>query len=311
MHSNVMRQQNMTEEEFRELQAAAQKNNEDGRFVAFTAVEQRCARGDTNVFFLRDDESWYMKSGPITIQQLWDFYLRSDLFTIPHMHPPIKRPERFDSIDPDKERLIEIHSNHGRYEFHNNDPLFPKKGMVEGNNVQAILSRGHRLGIVAASDDHSGRPGSFDLTGVYAAKLTREAIFSAIRARHTYGTTRARINVEFRLGEHMMGDELRVRQDDPLWRSRRFSVRVIGPRNLKQLEIVRNGKVVFAIQPKTNTSQFEYVDVDPLDQTWLGTEKNNPPTVYYYLRVTLEPEGGTGPRPIGMAWTSPIYLSPG
>ena len=303
---------NMTEAEFIECQKAAAKNNVDGEFVTFTACEQRCARGDTNVFFLRDDAVYYMKDRAKTIAELWEIYRDEPIFTIPHLHPMVRKPERFDRIDPNKERLVEIHSNHGRYEYHMNEPFRPRKGMVPGNNVQSILARGHRLGVVAASDDHSGRPGITDVTGVYAPKLTRRAIFEAIRARHTYGSTRFRMNIQFRLGDRIMGDEIRVKAGDPLFRSRPFDVRVVAADKLKVVQIVRNGKAVYATEPKGRVAAFHFEDTEPLDQTYLGTEKNNPPTTYYYVRVLQEPDGDESAKKWrrGMAWTSPIFLSP-
>jgi hypothetical protein len=310
MHNSRLTQQNMTEAEYIECQQAAKANDDPGRFVTFTAVEHRCARGDTNTFFLRDDAPFYMKDRLLTVQELWQFYRDTDIITIPHLHPLIKRQDRFDEIDPTKERLIEIHSNHGRYEFFNNEPLLPKKGMVEGDDVQSILARGHRLGFVAASDDHSGRPGIADLTGVYAAERTREAIFAALRARHTFGSTGPRINVEFRMGDAMMGDDLRLKPDDPLWRQRAFSARVIGTAKLRLVEIVRSGKVVYSTQADGQTLEFEYADTEPLDQCFLGTEVGNPKTAYYYLRITQQPPGTQSEQALAMAWTSPIFLSP-
>ncbi len=303
---------NITEPEFLEIQRAAAAWNEDGEFVSFSAVEQRCARGDTNVFFLRDDEAYYMRDRVLSIAELWRFYRGRPVISIPHLHPAIRRKERFDQIDPTIERLVEVFSNHGRYEFNGNQPFLPGKGMVVGNDVQSILARGHRLGIVAASDDHSGRPGITALTGVYAQKHTRESIFEAIRARHTYGTTGARINLQFHLGEKMMGDEIAVPAASPLQSSRRFRVRVAGTETLQVVEIVRNGTSIYSVQPRTRVAEFTYEDREPLTETQLGSEKGNPPTTYYYLRVFQQNMDAKG-RKIGrggMAWSSPIFLSP-
>lgn len=311
MHSAQMRQQNMTEEQYQEIQRAAAAAYEPGEYVAFTALESRDARGDTNVYFLTDDEPYYMRDRLLTVEELWGFYRGADIITIPHLHPPVNRPARFDGIDPSKERAVEIHSNHGRYEFDKNEPLFPAKGMVPGNNVQAILSRGHRLGIVAASDDHSGRPGLRDLTGIWARERTRQAVFEALRARHTFGTTGPRTNLSFALGEAMMGDELRLRRDDPRWTARTFTARIDATSEIERIEVIRNGQVLYAADPDGQVAQFDYTDLTPLDQATLGSEKNNPPTAYYYLRVTQTCDRqGPARLPVDMAWTSPVFISP-
>ena len=249
----------------------------------------------------------------MTVQEMGEKLKDTEFFTVPHLHPLRKELTRFDKIDPIKERGVEIHSNHGRYEYYMNEPFRPRKGMVKGDDVQWILARGHRLAFIAASDDHSGRPGTSDLTGVYAPELTRRAIYDAIRNRRTFGSTRYRINLEFCMGEYMMGDDVRVGKDDPLFTSRPFHARVFGTDKLKVVEIVRNGKVVHAVEPDGNTAEIKFDDTDPLDRVALGTEMSgNPPTTYYYLRVLQEPEGDekAKKRARGMAWSSPIYVSP-
>ncbi len=246
MHNGRLTQQNMTEAQFQQTQEAAKELNAPGRFITLTACEQRCARGDTNVYFLNDDEDYYMKDSVKTIQELWGIYQNDPIISIPHQHPMVKRPERFDAIDPNKEKLAEIHSNHGRYEYHENEPLKPPKGMVDGNNVQALLARGHRLGVVCASDDHSGRPGLTDLTGIYARELTRPALFEALQQRHTYGSTGVRLNIMFRMGDAMMGDEVLVAAGDALQSARRFRAEILAVQNIERAEIVRNGKVIYA-----------------------------------------------------------------
>ncbi|MCC7494721.1 MAG: DUF3604 domain-containing protein [Fimbriimonadaceae bacterium] len=310
MHSGNLRQQNMTAAEFAEVQAASRELLQPGRFVTFTACEQRCARGDTNAYYLGDADPFYMAAGPITIQQFWKLYRPGDVVTIPHLHPMNKNAARFDEIDATKERAIEIHSNHGRYEYHENQPLLPGKGMVPGNNVQAILARGHRLGLVAASDDHSGRAGNFDLTAVLAPRLERDELFKAIQARHTWCTTGPRVNLRFSLGEAIMGDELRLPPGDPRWTTRRFRAAVETTVPLTALELVRNGKVIYSTAPGGPRGEFEFADTTPLAECWLGTEVGNPPTCYYYLRATQQPAGASGQQNLHMAWSSPIYLSP-
>ena len=71
---------------------------------------------------------------------------------------------------------------------------------------------GYKLGIVGGTDDHRGLPGSVTdhsppssdelpyggaLTAVYAKKLTRAAVYDAIKGRYCYATSGPRIKLQF------------------------------------------------------------------------------------------------------------------
>jgi hypothetical protein len=86
------------------------------------------------------------------------------------------------------ERSVEVHSTWGTFEWMLHD----------------AFEQGYRVGVVCHSDDHKGRPGatrpgasSFGaiggLTCYFMPELTRDALFDALRRRHHYGTTGARI----------------------------------------------------------------------------------------------------------------------
>ena len=70
--------------------------------------------------------------------------------------------------------------------------------------------QGLRLSTIAASDDHRSQPGKphWGLAAVRAPALTREAIFDALHARRTYGTTGQRILLDFRVNDAPMGSEI-------------------------------------------------------------------------------------------------------
>jgi hypothetical protein len=74
-----------------------------------------------------------------------------------------------------------------------------------------------KVGFIAASDDHSSRPGLTypsggmttrgGYTGVYAKELTRESLWEAIWARRVYGSTSERIIIHIDSDGHLMGEE--------------------------------------------------------------------------------------------------------
>jgi hypothetical protein len=128
--------------------------------------------------------------------------------------------------NPDYERAIEFYSKHGCFE-----------DLV----VRGIGFLGRKYSVVAASDTHQSRPGSYlkecrqddwfwsprsALTGVWAAENTREDIFNAIRDGHCYAIMGKRIEVQFSVNGNIMGSTIQasappeisflVRSDDEL-----------------------------------------------------------------------------------------------
>ena len=111
---------------------------------------------------------------------------------------------------------VEIATNHGRFEFMGNRPI-PHRGGIKGQFVQDILARGIRLGIIGGSDGHgliwhhhAGWKRDSQRTGlacVLAPDLSRQSIFDAIRKRRTFGTTGVKPRIDFRVNNHLMGDE--------------------------------------------------------------------------------------------------------
>lgn len=150
---------------------------------------------------------------------------RDDVLITPHVGG---RRANLDYHDPHLERVIEIASQWGRFEWF----------------AREALERGLRVGFVAGSDDHSGRPGwsaptighhgvRGGLTAFLAPDLTREAIWEALRARRCYGTTGPRIILEVSVDGHPMGEEY-IASTDPTIR-----VRVLGTAPIDTVEVRR------------------------------------------------------------------------
>ncbi|HEX5724912.1 MAG TPA: DUF3604 domain-containing protein, partial [Longimicrobiaceae bacterium] len=101
--------------------------------------------------------------------------------------------------------------------------------------VRALM-QGAILGVAAGGDSHSARPGSHGygaLTAVLAAEHTRDGVFDALRARHTYATTGHRLLMELRADGAIMGD---VVEDtlipELIWR-------VASPQPITRVRLVR------------------------------------------------------------------------
>ena len=114
--------------------------------------------------------------------------------------------------DPTLEPAIEVTSNHGTFEWFLKD----------------ALKRGYQVGFIGGSDGYTGRPGGEypghlerrfakgGLTGLYAEELTIESVLEALKARHAYGTTGARILVRLNCDGYMMGDTYSTRNHPTL-----------------------------------------------------------------------------------------------
>ncbi len=132
---------------------------------------------------------------------------------------------------PGIESLVEIHSLHGFFEWFG----------------QAYLDEGHKVGFIAASDDHLGHPGynvarpskmvhRVGLAAVIAPAKTRDSIFDAMKARHAYATTVDRILLDARLNGHLMGDV--VQTDD----ERNIEIEVMGTAPIDTVSVIKNGQ---------------------------------------------------------------------
>lgn len=228
---------------WRQIQDAARRLNEPHRFVTFLGYEwsgNTSGGGDHNVIFLHDDEPIRRSSHanveggdtstdcyPIT--ELYRAFVgRDDVLIIPHVGG---RFANLDFHDPSLERLIEIYSCWGLFEWF----------------LGEALRRGMRVGFVAASDDHKGRPGASHpgahifgvyggLTCVLARKLTREAVFEALRARRCYATTGERILLDLTCNGHLMGEEFEARELPQI------RCHVIGTAGIESVEVLRFAK---------------------------------------------------------------------
>jgi hypothetical protein len=193
--------------------------------------------GHRHVLYLNpfDEESYCSKSNgnpttrvAATLGELFDAYEGHDVLLLLH-HTAwkyavrLRDPETDDMVIGDvtnpNQLLFEVYSHHGSSELQDNAPYtihgHPSHQWGPEKKVyfQDVLAMGYRFGVTADGDDHMGKPGGhvatagapglnehysrLGLTAVYASELTRPAIWEALKSRRTYGTTGARIVVDF------------------------------------------------------------------------------------------------------------------
>jgi len=132
--------------------------------------------------------------------------------------------------DPQLERLVEIQSQRGAFEWLG----------------RSYLAHGHQMGFSAASDSHLSQPGynvsgsnsptqRGGLSAVIAAEKTSGALFDALRAGHTYATSGERIIVDFSVNGTAMG------QRAPFSTDRLIRGQVIGTAPIDSITLVKNG----------------------------------------------------------------------
>jgi hypothetical protein len=205
----------ITAEVYRQLTDEVERSYEPGRFVTFHGYEwsgNTPAGGDHNVHYLHGgplrrsshtlvEDTSDLAGDCYPIDQLYAANVgRDDVLITPHIGG---RRASLDYHVPELERVIEIASQWGRFEWFAHD----------------ALERGLCVGFIGGSDDHSGRPGwsaptlghhgvPGALTAFLATELSREALWDALRSRRCYGTTGPRILLDVTVDGHPIGADV-------------------------------------------------------------------------------------------------------
>lgn len=198
----------ITEDFWRHLNDLTREFNEDGRFVAIPGYEwsgNTALGGDRNVMF-REEGRPIRRSSHVLVEDMSD--IETDCHTAGDLFAALKAAGedcvclahvggRYADVarahDPALEPSVEVHSAWGTFEW----------------ILEDALRQGYRVGIVANSDGHKGRPGASypgagmfgsygGLTCFLAPELKRDAIFDCWRKRRHYGTTGARLYLDVR-----------------------------------------------------------------------------------------------------------------
>ncbi len=163
------------------------------------------------------------------------------------------------------------------------------------------------MGVVAGGDDHQTTPGrkrldsrrqaSGGLAAVYAKSLTKMNLWEALKKRRCYGTSQDRILIEFRIDNHIMGEEIQSKNPD-------IVAEAYGTVPFLRAEVVRNGEVIYSHKlledwPKGKVSGAKVARTSGIKFSFRDRVVSNS---YYYFRV-IQRNGE-------MAWSSPIWVRP-
>jgi hypothetical protein len=152
-------------------------------------------------------------------------------------------------------------------------------GFQEAGLVWNAWKKGYRIGVIASSDHYSTH---IAYAMVYTPEATRQAIFDAIKKRHTYGAT-DNIILEFRLGDRFMGDDFTATTPQAI------HVKVRGTGVIEAIHLIRDAKYVYKVAPGKQEAAFDFMD-----------PAAGPGQHWYYVRV--EQRNGE------LAWSSPIWV---
>jgi hypothetical protein len=210
-HLDVMGHQGndfqITGEFWRELNELTRTFDVPGRFVCIPGYEwsaNTAVGGDRNVHFMHEGETIHRSSHA----QIWDasdacdetcdahtahelFHKLSGRDCVVMAHVGGRYADITCAHDGRLETAVEVHSAWGTFEW----------------ILWDAFEKGYRVGVVANSDGHKGRPGacypgaSFfgsygGLTCFLAPRLDRAAIFESMRRRHHYATTGNRMLID-------------------------------------------------------------------------------------------------------------------
>jgi len=277
-------------------------------FVTFTAYEWTSPGQSIGGYGHRC--VYYLDNGPLfphfkslnpkvlaAPEELWANLAGRQAITIPH-HPAVGAKETdWSHYNDTMQPLVEIASIWGVSEYY--DPNYPDLAynFVDGHSVRDAWAMGHKMGVIASSDDHNTFPGHKGfLTAVYSSELTRAGIAKNLVNRRTYATTGGRIILYFKADGHLMGDQYYTSS------APQFVILAVGTKPVEAVELIKydqnSGYRTIAsrgplLRPP-NKVYFTHEDTDFVEDS------------FYYVREIQEGESKTESS---RAWSSPIWVN--
>lgn len=326
--------EHMSDDVWEEATAISDGFDDEGSFVTIPTYEWTSELfGHRNVYHRETGGKQFGSVHPATNtpKKLWKALREQGIpaITIPHHPSRIEFTGTWSNYDADFVPAAEIYSKWGASEHYGNIRQEKHKTVI-GCFVQDALARGHRVGFVGGSDGHVLMPGTRGITGVFAEKLERTQIYDGIKGRRCYATTGARIGIDFRLNQRLMGRELVLTpyQAEALYPLVLY-VSVAPTAPIEKVEIIESNQVIYTytfttggghpgyhsklLEPLSKANGLERISfwyvVEHPRKTWVpfATHQAACPLRqqtwdrYFYVRVS-QADGQ-------MAWSSPIWIT--
>ncbi len=271
-------------------------NDDPGRYLTFLAEEWTSTFEETNTdhpygfyghrnLILADPyfPRWWNARNRQTPAEVWEDLrkLKADFVHIPHQLADTGNvPTDWKYVDEEAQPVAEIFQIRGSYEY-KGAPREAGRTTPPGWFLQDAWARGIVIGVIA-SPDHGGGYGK---ACVFAPELSRETILDAIRARHCYGTTAAKIFLDVRVNGRLMGEKIA----EPAGATVEVKIAARCPADIERIEVCRNNRFIYTKKPEGREAAFTFLDREPVD----GRS-------YYYVRVVQKDEE--------LAWSSPVWF---
>lgn len=208
--------------------------------------------------------------------------MKADFIQIPHQLADTGNvPTDWDYVDEGAQPVAEIFQVRGSYEYKGTPREAARTVPKAGYFLQDAWARGAVIGVIA-SPDHGGGLGK---ACVFTPELSRPAVLEALRQRHCFGTTAARMMLDVRVNGHLMGEKIPA-PDGPV----AVDIRAICPGDIDRIEVCRNNEYIYS-RPGGGKREMDFTFRD---------EKPVPGRSYYYVRVMQVDEE--------IAWSSPVWL---
>ncbi|MFW6598945.1 DUF3604 domain-containing protein [Propionibacteriaceae bacterium Y2011] len=254
-----------------EVTETTEAYNQEGEFASFLSFEWHSSQYGDHCVYYRDGKGPLLRSPNLARLQQDMRRLRRQgvaLMAIPH-HVGYRqgwRGANWTTFTNEFSPVVEIISMHGCGESDDAPrPYLHTMGPREGNNTAVRgLRDGLRFGFIGSTDHHSAHPGShgYGRMAVWADELTRQSLWRAVHARHTYAITGDRIEMRTGLNDAIMGESTPATDRRTVWAD------VRGLDKIDYVEVLRNGEVIERVGTVANHPRDRFSGVVSLSVGW-------------------------------------------
>ncbi|MFN4227812.1 MAG: hypothetical protein ACK4F0_06705 [Candidatus Ratteibacteria bacterium] len=291
--------------------------NKEGEFIILPGYEASLKSfngGDNNVYFTNYPDIFVDEFEQGNIKTLCKKLKEKskiqnfDFFVVPHHTSRAqKHGEINEDIYPGQIYMpaIEIHSKWGTSEYYGNPDSLIEPYNGEGYAVD-YLKKGFYVGFIGGSDTHKTMPANNEketshliyqsgLTAVFNDFLNIKNLFESIRNRKTYATKGEKIFLEVKVNNILSGTIFDLDKKDKV----KISVISASPYLIKNIEIIRNGEIIYQKNLNNWYDKTDYVDEVNFKNDYLESETFGK-FVFYYVRVNTSSNS--------CAWSSPVFI---